>query len=635
MNIISRIRMKRDPIGDPYLLWLAETSGNYFPRAIEFVVLFVSFRKAITSGLRVRLGEGGVQISTIYEGYSYATARVTLAGLRVHLALLVQSGANCIALASPTPGPRWVDPGAVPLFNNGPAKVLGIIDDGCPFAHRDYRTNGVAPFAVRFVWDQGDTRPPNPPVNYGRALLEGQLAALVGNATTAGVVDEDAAYRNSELPSLREATSHGAQVMSHATGNARPRRAPAPGARNDIAFVQLPPTALDDPSGRWLDHYALDGIQAIRFYARKMFQSPAPQVVINLSYGPQTGPHDGSSIFEKAVAQIVRQARSESWKLDVVVPSGNSHLSRAHAEFELGHNLNPLTWCVSPDSQVPSYLEIWPPRWVSLAELEVTLTSPTGDVTAAVHMSAVPSADGTATVTAMPFCGKRGQYLILMVIAPTEHPQESTLPRVPLAVPGRWQVRVTVRLNQAASGIAHAYLARLDPNMGRKLRGHSGYLYSPQYDPDRYLRPDPHLSLSPPATAVEVMARGSMSGIATGKRVRIAAGYVSSKPPYTDVRKPSAYSSGGPTRAPARCTFFGCLPKGPDYAYPTDESPVLYGRLAGGNRSGTVTRLVGTSFAAPMYALDLLDPNLVRLRTPTSPLPAWFEYRCGKGQRIA
>ena len=94
------------------------------------------------------------------------------------------------------------------------------------------------------------------------------------------------------------------------------------------------------------------------------------------------------------------------------------------------------------------------------------------------------------------------------------------------------------------------------------------------------------------------------------------------------MRKPSSYSSGGPSRV-ATCI-------GPDYAYPTDDSPVLEGRLAGGNRSGTVTRLVGTSFAAPMYALDLLDPNLIsNLPLGPGPMPAWFQYRCGKGQRKA
>jgi hypothetical protein len=621
-----RFRMKPDAVGDPYLRWLYTSSERFFPRRLTEVVLFVSFGEAISPRMRSSLAEGGVQISALYDGSTYATARVRPFKLPRQLQSLSKAGAKCITLASPTTGPEWVEPQPAPPVNGGPDKVLGIIDDGCPFAHRDYRSTRSPPFAVRFIWDQGDPAAANPPVNYGRVLLEGDLATLVGNATRAGMLDEDSVYRASGLPSLRGATSHGAQVMSHATGNARPRRRPTLAGRNDIAFVQLPADALNDPSGRWMDHYALDGMQAIRFYARRMFQHPAQHVVINLSYGPQTGPHDGSSIVEQAVDEMTQQADSQSWKLDVVVPSGNSHLLRAHAEFDLAQNLDPLTWCVAPDSQVPSYLEIWLPPGIALAPLEVSLESPTKEKITAIDQASVSSSDLTATVTAGPYCGTPGQYLVLMVIAATARPQESNAARWPLAVPGRWKVTVTVRPGQSATGTAHAYLARIDPNLGRKLRGHSGYLYSPNYDPRRYLQASPHLRVAPAPSPVEVMARGSLNGIATGSRVRVAAGYVEFTQPSNAVRLPCTYSSGGPSRG-ARI--------GPDYAYPTDDSAVLSGRLAGGNRSGTVTRLVGTSFATPMYALDLLDPGLVSPVPFPKPEPAWFKYRCGKGQRKA
>lgn len=622
-NTERRSGMKRDALRDPYLLWLLTSGRRFFPPAD--VVLFVRFAEPVSAQTRSSLAESGVHVSALYEGYTYATARVPLAKVRSFRALFL-AGAECISLASPTTGPHWVDPTPVPAFHGGPDKVLGIIDDGCPFAHRHYRSGGAGPFGVRFIWDQGSPSQANPVADYGRVLLEGQLQQWLGAATTAGVVDEDAVYRRSGLPSLRGATSHGAQVMSHATGNARPARHPNLRGRNDIAFVQLPAGALEDPSGRWVDHYALDAIQAIRFYARKMFHSPAKHVVINLSYGPQTGPHDGTSMFEKAVDELVQKAKSESWKLDVVVPSGNAHLLRAHAEFALAQDLPPLTWCVSPDSQLPSYLEIWPPAGVGLTELEVSLTSPTGQTITAVDRRARRSGDGTVTVTAGSYCGNPAQYLVFMVIAPTARPQEGGASAPPLAVPGRWKVRVTVRAGQAASGIAHAYLARIDPNLGRKLRGHSGYLHSPNYDPERYLRANPHLVVANPESSVEVMARGSLNGIATGSKVRVAAGYVNSRRSRHVARLPSAYSSGGPSRGTRI---------GPDYAYPTDDSEVLSGRLAGGNHGGAVTRLVGTSFAAPMYALDLLDPSLV------DPLPLhgkkerWFKFRCGKGQRRA
>ena len=79
MSTGPRFRMKRIPIGDPYLLWLYNSSARFFPTKVKEVVLFVSFGKAIDPQLRSSLARGKVQISPLYDGYTYATARVPLA----------------------------------------------------------------------------------------------------------------------------------------------------------------------------------------------------------------------------------------------------------------------------------------------------------------------------------------------------------------------------------------------------------------------------------------------------------------------------------------------------------------------------------------------------------------------------
>jgi hypothetical protein len=106
---------------------------------------------------------------------------------------------------------------------------------------------------------------------------------------------------------------------------------------------------------------------------------------------------------------------------------------------------------------------------------------------------------------------------------------------------------------------------------------------------------------------------GTLNGTATAEDsgVHVAGGYV-----VLDGRK-SPYSSAGPARR-------GPLPHrrvGPDYVMPCDESYALQGILAGGTRSGSVFRLIGTSAAAPQLARWVVDallptPNDV----PTSPV---------------
>jgi hypothetical protein len=104
---------------------------------------------------------------------------------------------------------------------------------------------------------------------------------------------------------------------------------------------------------------------------------------------------------------------------------------------------------------------------------------------------------------------------------------------------------------------------------------------------------------------------GTLNGIATAKdaRVHVAGGYI-----RTNGRK-SPYSSAGPARDGPLT-----LRPGPDYALLCDESYALQGIRAGGNRSGTVFRLTGTSAAAPQLARHVADPPIpAPTNIPTPP----------------
>jgi hypothetical protein len=99
--------------------------------------------------------------------------------------------------------------------------------------------------------------------------------------------------------------------------------------------------------------------------------------VINFSFGNVAGPHDGTSDLEQAIDEIIRKRR-EIARLEVVIPSGNSHLARLHAQITFdaeapedqadrsdgnrGAYQADLNWRVLPDDRTPSFLEIWLPR---------------------------------------------------------------------------------------------------------------------------------------------------------------------------------------------------------------------------------------------------------------------------------
>ena len=55
-------------------------------------------------------------------------------------------------------------------------------------------------------------------------------------------------------------------------------------------------------------------------------------VVVNLSYGPTTGPHDGTAVLEEALNALVTHYDGTQGKpkLEIVLPAGNAYLSEGH-----------------------------------------------------------------------------------------------------------------------------------------------------------------------------------------------------------------------------------------------------------------------------------------------------------------
>lgn len=634
---------------DAYLAWAMQPGVRLFDqRKSTRATLLVQFEDPLTLEKIEDLNSRTMRCSKIFKGYSYATVTVPINGLDDRLYELQAQGAIYCELATPAaPTPNDVAVPIPPPAQQGPDTVIGIIDDGCPFAHQAYRPGAAA--SVRYIWDQGGTPGTGPvpgdapPLNYG-AEYTSQLDVILAKAGTGQGIDEDSAYALIGLPSLRGMTSHGAQVMSHAAGCARPiadRTQLSLSGRTDIAFVQLPTEALDDPSGLWLKQYGLEGLQAIRAYARERFSPPAGKVLVNLSYGPQTGPHDGSSFMEGAIRQMTETATAEGYVFRVVLPSGNNHLLRSHAEVSLaGLDIagRSFDWFVAADSQTHAQLEIWLPPQVTLDHVDVRAQSPTGEFAL---LSAPPAAGAvpeptvritTSEVPAPPLPSPlpplmQTQLQITISVSPTARAStDSAAAAAPsrLATPGRWCVTLLAKhAGVDIQGRAHIYLARSDPNMGRPLRGRSGHLGSPHCDdpcgaiPSEQLDPDaPHTGLA------EVFARGSLNGIGTGAEGVVVSGYRLSD------GLPAPYSSGGPCRPSAPRNA-------PDWAYPIEESRVLPGLLGRGNRSGVSLRLSGTSIAAPQLVRELAATQggeVVPLPQPPTP-PPWFTPRFGKGRR--
>jgi hypothetical protein len=340
--------------------------------------------------------------------------------------------------------------------------------------------------------------------------------------------------------------THGTGAMDLALGYPPPRRlqravhgdkltwAPGldgDGAKPDFAenwpaiFVQLPTRTVLDTSGGSLGVHLLDGVRYILRRASIIEYEdagkrkggtvtpptdptltdsrqatgnakatpiyPDNNVVINISYGSIAGPHDGTSIIEDALADIVAK-RSYTW---IVVSAGNSHRAGTHARLQIDADGSDhlLTWRIGPDNPQETFLEVWLPgvdvdgaRLADevLARISVHLDPPGGLASVELtpgHLRLLapgpaPGAPGAPNSAEIPIAGavfarrvaqSRSGTMLLIAVAPTRRPLLCEAVNRKPAPHGDWQVRVSMcKSGQGGAAarplLVHAWTQRND-----------------------------------------------------------------------------------------------------------------------------------------------------------------------------
>jgi hypothetical protein len=484
--------------------------------------------------------------------------------------------------------------------------VLGVIDDGFPFAQAQWADRLVR------LWDQNgprtlDERGDPVAPGYGRLWRGDELAALVQAQVGNGLPPDVAAYRAADMHSLQRRATHGAHVVDLLAGMRPPRarvsasretleegqdgsattapqwRTPADAASEaPLLCVQLPRAAIEDPTGRWLGLHVLDGLDQI-IEAVGTGNAKDQTIVVNLSWGPQTGPHDGSSLLELALEQRVAAQLAIERVLAIVLPAGNSFGARAHAQVDARQG-GVVTWCVPPDCRAPSFLELWWPSGATV-DARVVVQAPDGrtfSMADADTQVAVIDEGATAWLSRVSIAGRP---MVLLALAPTAGESDR-------APHGAWRVKVSKAASHSAGEPVHIYVARQSANMGARRRGPDSFLYDPKYEEER------QNALFPAEVPDSVVRReGTLNGLATGESTIVVGGSVLNRSQLGGDRAMALYSSSGPGA--------GANGRNPSLATASDESPVLRGLRAGGVRPGSSVRLVGTSVAAPQIARKL------------------------------
>jgi hypothetical protein len=498
--------------------------------------------------------------------------------------------------------------------------LIGMLDYGCPFAAAHFLRSSAST-RVFAIWDQNQGKEPveiydqtnkkwmfgEVPKDFKFGLEFRRKSTTVAGSpqmgldewtglhtTPTGSIDEDGCYADARFTPLKFRRSHGAHVMDLFAGRIPPasrvgfskpgqdRRDPPswqpgtdPACRADVVFVQFPENCIQDHTGVWLKAYVEDGIRYILSCADPKKKE---HIVINLSYGLTTGPHDGTAELEAALAAVVAEFNASTGKhtLEIVVAAGNAYLSDGHVVFKGANATNDVewTWRLPPDNTVLCFAEVWMKK-ADAGSAQVALISPSG---------------ATRPVGAPVDWSNNRMWLL--EVGPTV-----AQPNTAADEHGDYTIKVT---GIGKDVEVNAYVARTDPNMNMRTGAKASRFVDAQWEIKHsaaasHRRNDGEFD----KTGSLVCRLGTFNGLATGQvaQLHVAGGYI------IENGRGSSYSSAGPARGDPLVRR-----KGPDFALACDESYALAGIRAGGNRSGSVFRLIGTSAAAPQLARHVANP---------------------------
>lgn len=272
-----------------------------------------------------------------------------------------------------------VPPGSRAPFA-GRGCMVAALDFGLDFAHPNFLHPGGTTRLVSF-WHQGatyDAAHPNR-YGYGRVFSREEINAALREA--------DPYQGLGYHPAISDTGngSHGTHTLDIAAGNGRVGRA-GPGSEADLMFVHLSTPRLGFV-GDLGDSVRM--LEALDYVDRTARGRPW---VVNLSVGRTAGSHDGTSLVEQGMHELLRLGPGRA----IVQSAGNYRSANLAVEGWLrdGEHRD-LQWIIDPADTTDNEIDVWysgkdrfviairPPQGQAFVEVKL------GDVADIVHEGAV------------------------------------------------------------------------------------------------------------------------------------------------------------------------------------------------------------------------------------------------------
>ncbi|MDM7931745.1 S8 family serine peptidase [Tabrizicola sp.] len=499
--------------------------------------------------------------------------------------------------------------------------VAAVIDDGIGFLNARFR-HVRDHTRIKAVWLQAAERVADTPtlphgeVVCGRVLEGAEIDAFLAEAG-----DEAEVYariNRALLPVTDGAltnrrTAHGTHVLDLAAGAAPWSDDPLTAV--PILAVQLPPASVRETAGRRMEANLVQGLRWIMATALRLANgTDVPPLVVNISLGSLAGPGDRHAFladwFEYEVARHSRL--TGGGKLRLVIAYGNARLARlvARDEIRRSHPFE-LIWRLLPDDHSPSHLEIRVDTNM-VAGMKVQLVPPPGSDLPALSVDWPEAGTGwqlpgpVALLASVAEPG--GQSLLHLTLGPTV----AAGPLPPVSA-GAW--RVVLQTTLAEPVRVTARVQRDDTPPGFRTLGRQSWLDHPlgwDWDTEArgYVAPRPAFD----APGCPVTRQGTCvayAGADTGVETWGDAGAAESSIIFVGAVRPVAGDPASVRPAAYSSEGVGHLARPGESLGPTlvaigDDGAALGGLRAAGVLSGSVTRMSGTSMAAPQVARALL-----------------------------
>ena len=392
-----------------------------------------------------------------------------------------------------------------PPGRRGAGTIVGIIDSGIDFTHPAFlKPDGTT--RILAIWDQSLTARAgeSAPAGFGYGVEYGQ--ADIDAALAAG--DPFAVVRHKDSPG---ASFHGTHVAGIAAGDG----SAAGGGASAGTFIGVAPEAdIVVVRNIYRGEFATSAetLDAANYVFAKAADAGKP-VVINQSQGDNLGAHDGTSLLEQGLDNLLGGAGRA-----YVKSAGNAADDRIHAEGTvLPGAPTDLRFSVPATDDDPDVFDIWYP---GADAFSVRLRDPDGATTASVAPGGLDTTDmpngNRVRIDHRANDPRNGDKRIFVIVEP------GTAARVRA---GNWSIELTG--TSVVAGTFHAWIQR----------GRAGRVA-------RFLAPheSARATISTPGTAREVISVGSY--VTRGAGVGSLSSFSSRGPTRDGRASPYAFGAG-------------------------------------------------------------------------------------------